>query len=124
MKQDTMMKQHNEKIEAEVSKTMNLLDEFVPLELHHQFRVRLMRRVESEIGLERGGQYFGIHFDYRLAFMALIFVINLASTLLSVQQGDESTTTISEVSFIQSDNYANQEFAYYDQTAFYENQAP
>lgn len=118
------MKQHNEKIEAEVSKTMNLLDEFVPLELHHQFRVRLMRRVESEIALERGRQYFGIHFDYRLAFMALIFVINLASTLLSVQQGDESTTTISEVSFIQSDNYANQEFAYYDQTAFYENQAP
>jgi len=118
------MKQHNENIEAEVSKTMNLLDEFVPLELHHQFRVRLMRRVESEIGQEKNRQYSGFRFNYRLAFIALIFVINLGSTLLSVKQSDESITTISEVSSNQSDDYSNQEFAYYDQTASYENQAP
>ncbi|MFZ4525815.1 MAG: hypothetical protein ACOYOE_09765 [Chlorobium sp.] len=119
-----MMKQHDENIEAEVSKTMHLLDEFVPLELHHQFRVRLMRRVESEIGLGEGIQYSGFRFDYRLAFMVLVFVINLGSTMFSVQQGDNSITTISEVSINQSDDYSNQEFAYYDQTASYENQTP
>ncbi len=120
MKQDTMMKRHDENIEAEVSSTMNFLDELAPLEFHHQFRVRLMHRVESEIG----SKYSGFRIDYRLALMVLVVVINLGSTTLSVQQGDESIATISEVPFNQSDDYSNQEFAYYDQVASYENQTP
>lgn len=114
------MKQHDKNIEAEVCKTMSLLDELVPLELHHQFGVRLMHRVEEETDLK----YSGFRIDYRLAFMALIFVVNVGTTMLSIQQGDEARTTVSEVPFNQSDDYSNQEFASYDQGASYENLAP
>ena len=48
------MKIHDENIEREVSKTMMLLDEISPLEIHHQFRVRLMQRVEQEFTAEIG----------------------------------------------------------------------
>ena len=118
------MKQHDKNIEAEVSKTMSLLDELIPLEVNHQFRTRLMRRIESEAGMGKGINYSGFRIDYRLAFMVMVFVMNIGTTMLSVQHSDESITTSSEAPFNQSDDYSNQEFAYYDQTASYENQAP
>jgi len=124
MKRDTIMKQHDKNIEAEVSKTMSLLDELIPLEVNHQFRTRLMRRIESEAGMGKGINYSGFRIDYRLAFMVMVFVMNIGTTMLSVQHSDESITTSSEAPFNQSDDYSNQEFAYYDQTASYENQAP
>ncbi|TLU85855.1 MAG: hypothetical protein FDX21_04675 [Chlorobium sp.] len=124
MKPEKMMKQHDDNIEAEVRKTMDLLDELAPLEVHHQFRVRLMQRIDNEIGQEKHIKYPGFRIDYRLAFMVLLLAVNLGSTMLSVRQGDETITTISEVPVSQSEDYSNQEFAYYDQTASYENQTP
>ena len=119
MKQEKMMKQYNENIKAEVSKAIQLLDEVKPLEVHQLFRVRLMRRIEEE--LEQGEtNKLSNRLDYRLAFVALLFVINLASTLL-VMKPDENqpVATVGQIADNQSDDYSSQEFAYYDQTTSY-----
>ena len=119
------MKQHNANIEAEISKTMQVLDEMQPLKVDHFFRARLMQRVDQEFTPKKSGKHFAIRLDYRLAVMSLLFVINLGSTLVSIHQSTEqSTTSISKAPDNQSDDYATQEFAYYDQTVSYEDQAP
>lgn len=113
------MKKCNEQIETEVSKTMKLLDETETLTVHHLFRARLMQRLEqeSEKGSERKNSHFGTRLDFRLAFMAMLFIINLGSALLSLSNGGQpATTTLSELLDSQSDDYASQDFAYYDQT--------
>ncbi|GEM_PF-163781 len=120
MKQEYMMKQQNENIERAVGKTLQLLDELKPLEVHHLFRVRLMQRIEGEFGegSKKGSSGFSRYFDVRLALMALLLVINLSTALLSLK----SNTTqfgagISELLDNMGDDYTTQEFAYYDQTA-------
>ncbi|MEI7824171.1 MAG: hypothetical protein WCI01_02655 [Chlorobiaceae bacterium] len=111
------MKKHDENIEREVSKTMTLLDEMKPLELHHQFRVRLMQRVERECtkGIKSGLRG---RVDFRLAFMGVLLVVNVGSAFLSVtSDGRQATATISELLDNQSYDYTSQDFAYYDQAA-------
>jgi hypothetical protein len=111
------MKKHDENIEREIAKTMMLLDEMPPLELHHQFRVRLMQRVEREFG-EGKKSHFGSRVDLRLAFMGLLLVVNLGSTVLTIFDGGrQATTTISELLDNQSFDYTSQDLAYYDQAA-------
>ncbi len=111
------MKIHDENIEREVSKTMMLLDEISPLEIHHQFRVRLMQRVEQEFTAERKSGLVG-RVDFRLAFMVLLVMVNVGSAFLSITSGGGQTTaTISELIDNQSYDYTSQDFAYYDQTA-------
>jgi hypothetical protein len=113
------MKKRNEKIEARVNETMALLDEMAPLEVHHLFRVKLMQRVEREFG-EGAGRANGRmsqRLDFRLAFMALLLVVNLGSALVSVFDGNRlAGVSVGEVLDNQSDDYSSQEFAYYDQT--------
>jgi hypothetical protein len=111
------MKKHDENIEREVRKTMMLLDEMPPLELHHQFRVRLMQRVEREFGEGRKSRFVN-RIDFRLAFMVLLLCANLGSAFFSVFNGSQQTTaTISELLDNQSYDYTSQDFAYYDQAA-------
>jgi hypothetical protein len=116
MKQEHMMKKCNEHIEEEISKTLKVLDEMETITAHHLFRARLMHRLEVECG-EKQGRGFGVHLDFRLAFMALLLMVNLGSALLSLSNGVQpATTTISELLDSQNDDYASQDFAYYDQT--------
>jgi len=124
MKQEKMMKQYHENIEAEVRQTMQLLDEVKPLEVHHLFREQLMRRIEEE--LEQGEMSKRSNgLDYRLAFVALLFVINLASTLLAITPDEnQPVATVGQLADNQSDDYSGQEFAYYDQTTSYERKKP
>ncbi len=111
------MKNSNVNIASEVEKTMRLADEMAPLEVNPLFRVRLMQRIEQERGEKT------LSLDLRLAFIALLVIINLGSTVLSLQTKKQQATTMSsEVLENQSDDYTNQEFAYYDQTN--ENQTP
>lgn len=118
------MKQYNENIEAEVSKAMHLLDEVKPLEVHQLFRVRLMRRIEKELEVGEMTKLSN-RLDYRLAFVALLFVINLASTLLAMKPDEnQPIATVGQIADNQSDDYAGQEFAYYDQTTSYERKKP
>ncbi len=114
------MKQHNEQIEAEVEKTMKLLDEMKPLEVHHFFRARLMERVEREFGPEAVASRRGFlhHLDLRMAFMAVLVIVNLGSAALSMQDsGNYTAPATAETLDSANDDYSTQEFAYYDQTA-------
>lgn len=126
MKQEKMMKQYHEDIENQVKLTMQLLENVKPVEVHHLFRVRLMRRIENE--LEQGGRgRSNGRIEYKLAFIVLLLVINLGSALLFVNPGEnQSVATVGQVAESQSDDYSSQEFAYYDQTttASYERTAP
>lgn len=122
MKQELMMKRHNNNIEEQVAKAMMLLDEIKPLEVDHHFRVRLMQRIEYEFGQRSGYAQAGLRnrFDFRLAFMALLIMVNLGSALLSVQHNNLGKTPgISEMIDNLNDDYPSQEFAYYDQTSAY-----
>ncbi|MCX6178270.1 MAG: hypothetical protein NT163_02690 [Chlorobiales bacterium] len=116
-----MMKQHNNNIEAKVANTMKLLDEIKPLEVHHLFRVRLMQRIENEFGPgEHSKAGFKNHFDFKLAFMGLLIMVNLGAALLTVQQNNGKTTSsISELLDNLNDDYTTQEFAYYDSATAY-----
>ena len=108
-----MMKAYNKKnIEAEIAKTMQLLDEAPPLEVHHLFRVRVMERVESSLGQKSGRMA-----DFRFAFMALLVMVNVGSAVLSFENSKTlSKTEVGELSESSGDDYSAQEFAYYDQT--------
>ncbi len=124
MKQEFMMKERNNNIEAQVAKTMKLLDEMKPLEVNHFFRARLMQRIEREFGPEAKQTHAvaGNRFVFRLAFFALLIVINLGATVLSVQQNKRWTTSVSGISEMLdklSDDYTSHEFAYYDQSSTY-----
>ena len=124
MKQELMMKQHNNNIEAQVARTMKLLDEMKPLQVNHFFRARLMQRIEQEFGFgaKRSTMSADNSFAFRLAFFALLIIINLGATLLSVQQNNRGTTSgsaISEMLDKLSDDYTSQEFAFYDQPGAY-----
>jgi len=113
------MKPYDKNIEAEITKTMKLLDEMKPLEVHHLFRVRVMQRVDVEFS-QKSGKSAGARgrtADFRFAFMALLIIVNVGSALLSLQNGQSPLTTeISELSDATGDDYSTQEFAYYDQT--------
>lgn len=113
------MKQYEKNIEAEVVKTMKLLDELEPLEVHHMFRVRVMQRVERTFSQKskRMTNLSGRMADFRFAFMALLVIVNVGSTMLSLQNSKTmSKTEISALYDASGDDYSTQEFAYYDQT--------
>ncbi len=111
------MKNRKVNIASEVEKTIRLADKMAPLEVNPLFRVRLLQRIEQE----PEGRTQSL--DFRLAFIALLVIINLGSTVLSLQTKKQQATAMSsEVLENLSDDYTNQEFAYYDQTN--ENQTP
>ncbi len=106
------MKPYDNNIEAEVAKTMQLLDEMQPIGVHHLFRVRVMQRVEVALGQKSGRMA-----DFRFAFIALLFIVNVSSALLSLQNSTTvPKTEFSELSDASGNDYSAQEFAYYDQT--------
>jgi hypothetical protein len=109
------MKTDDENREREVSKTMKLLDEMAPLEFHHQFRVRMMQRVDREFG-EGRKSYFGFRVDFRLAVVGVLLFVNVGSAALTIFDGgwQPATATISELLDNQSLDCATQDFAYYD----------
>lgn len=128
MKQELMMKQPNNNIEERVNRTMKLLDEMKPLEVNHFFRARLMQRVEREFGpaSKHSNAHSDNRFAFRLAFFALLIIVNLGAAVLSVQQNNPGTTAgsgISEMLDKLSDDYTSHEFAYYDQSGTYASEA-
>lgn len=134
MKQELMMKQRNNNIEAQVTRTMKQLDEMKPLEVNHFFRARLMQRVEREFGpgSKHSNSAAENRFALRLAFFTLLIIVNFGAAVVSIQQNNPKPTSgISEMLDKLSDEYSSHEFAYYDQasanaaeTGTTENQAP
>jgi hypothetical protein len=113
------MEKRYDNIEAEVAKTLRILDEMKPVEINHFFRVRLMQRIEQESaqGLRKFNNGGYRRLDLRLAFMALLIIINIASALIAVTHNNTQIKSgISEVMDNQGYDYARSTFAYYDQT--------
>jgi hypothetical protein len=118
MKQEKTMKKGNEDIEKKVQKTMQLLDEIKPLEVHHLFRVRLMQQIEQDNSERSLRKFFAAsrHLDFRLAFMALLIVINIGSAMISLEHQENPTITgISERVDSLNDDDTSPALAYYDQ---------
>jgi hypothetical protein len=116
-----MMKQQHENIEREIDKTLRQLDEMKPLEVHHNFRVRLTERIDAEYadGSKKLISGFSKYLDARLAFMMLLLVINFGAALLSVQNNESqllSTGKNEQLADNSGDDYTSQQYAYYDQT--------
>ncbi|NTW56444.1 MAG: hypothetical protein HGB20_05305 [Chlorobiaceae bacterium] len=116
------MNKRHDNIEAEVAKTLGLLDHIEPLEVTHHFRVRMMQHIEqqqSARGIRNFNTGWGYNrFDLRLAFMAILIIINLASALLVVNHNSNTQVKqgISEVMDNQAYDYTRSTYAYYDQT--------
>ncbi len=113
------MKLCDKDIEAKVEKTMKLLDEMKPLEVNHFFRSRLMQRIELECGEKSrvGGRGLAKKLDLRLSFLTLLLIVNLSSAVVSLLNDEQQATTgVSEVTATLNSDYSNEEFAYYDQT--------
>jgi hypothetical protein len=113
------MKQHNDHIEAEVMKTLKLLDEMPVLKVHHLFRVKLMQRVDDmqQSSARKGNGALSL--NVRLAFMALLLLVNIASAVLFIRS-DKVRPLASlggNASEWFSDDYASPALAYYAQPA-------
>ncbi|NTV97706.1 MAG: hypothetical protein HGA70_00885 [Chlorobiaceae bacterium] len=111
------MNKRHDNIETEVAKTLNLLEEIKPLEVNHFFRVRLMQRIEQESarGITKFNAGWGL--DLRLALMALLIIVNLASAMIAVTRDNSQVKSgISEVMDNQGYDYTRSTYAYYDQT--------
>lgn len=116
MKPKKTMNRSTEQRNEEVTKTLGMLDQMPRVEVNHLFRVRLMQRIDTmEIAKSSGAAVFGGAFNPRLAFMALLLVLNIASAFMlylhETPQGAASAGAIAE-SF--SEAYGGPALSYYD----------
>ena len=115
------MKKGNEHIEAEVVKTMAIVERGESLNVSHHFRTKLMQRIEQETMQRTATPYDGWQVKYKLAALLLLFALNAGSSwLLLREQPATSVTAILQ----QSNNDVLPEVAYNDQTLLYEAQEP
>lgn len=114
------MNRSKEQRDAEVMKTMNLLDKMPGVEPHHLFRARLLERIDAE-GRNRavtGG------FNPRLAFFGLLLTVNVGMGILMFthQESVTSTTRNGDTAEAVSDEYGSPALSYYEQTPTQESQ--
>jgi len=109
MKQEIKMKHNIDTKEEEVRKIMQLLDEMQPLKVSPLFRV-------EAVSNNRRSETFH-SFNPRLAFAALLVVINISSAMLffssTEQQAKETASNATETV---NDDYTSPALAYYTET--------
>ncbi|ABL64466.1 hypothetical protein [Chlorobium phaeobacteroides] len=109
------MKHNIDTKEEEVRKIMQLLDEMQPLKVSPLFRVHLMEKVEAVSNNRRSETFHS--FNPRLAFAALLVVINISSAMLffssTEQQAKETASNATETV---NDDYTSPALAYYTET--------
>jgi hypothetical protein len=113
------MNRSTEQRNAEVEKTLKILDDMPRLEVHHLFRAHLMQRIDS---LERTNTFavaFAGGFNPRLAFMGLLLILNIASAMLFfLHETPQSTVSVSSgLAESISEDYGGPALSYYDQSA-------
>ncbi|NTW62873.1 MAG: hypothetical protein HGA46_02030 [Chlorobiaceae bacterium] len=115
MKQEKKMKNNIDKREEEVRKIMQLLDEMQPLKVSPLFRVHLMERIAA--GSTKSRLETVHNFNPRLAFAALLLVINISSAMLFFSSTErQSKETASNATETISDDYTSPALAYYTET--------
>lgn len=114
MKPDTDMKRSKEQRDAEVMKTMGILDNMPEIRAHHLFRAHLLQRIESA---ERSRNVAG-GFNPRLAFFGLLLTVNVGMGLLMfTHQESQTMTPRGDTAEAVSEDYGGPALSYYDQQA-------
>ena len=77
------MNRTTEKRNAEVTKTLDMLDRMPRIEVSRNFRVQLLQRIDAmEVKKSSGAAAFGGAFKPKLALMSLLLVLNIASAVM------------------------------------------
>ncbi|NTU58159.1 MAG: hypothetical protein HGB00_04465 [Chlorobiaceae bacterium] len=111
------MKRSTEQRNAEVDRTLRILDEIPRLEVHHLFRARVLQRVESLDNSNTFAVAMAGGFNPRLAFFGLLLILNIASAmLLFMHKTPQSTISGSAgIAEVFSEDYGGPALSYYDQ---------
>ncbi|RXK88671.1 hypothetical protein EST62_02080 [Chlorobaculum sp. 24CR] len=110
------MNRTTEQRNAEVNKTLELLDQMPRVEVNHLFRARLMQRIDAmETGKSSGTALFGGALSPKLAFMTLLLVLNVASALmLFMHETPQATGSSGTIAESLSEDYGGPALSYYD----------
>lgn len=121
MTRDRTMKRNSEHIEAEVSKTLELLNEIPQVQVSGRFRTQLLRRIDSMEQPQGTGATAIALFSPKVAFLMLLLMLNIASAilLLNNDDSDPASSPTSALAEHFSEDYGGQALSYYDdQLAF------
>ncbi|NTU68688.1 MAG: hypothetical protein HGB02_07400 [Chlorobiaceae bacterium] len=107
------MNRRKEEVDAQVMKTMRILDNMQRVEPHHLFRARLLERIDTE---KRSRVVTG-GFNPRLAFFGLLLTVNVGMGVLMFTRQDGSTTTAhsGDTAEAANEEYGSPALSYYDQ---------
>jgi hypothetical protein len=108
------MNRSKEQRNAEVMKTMSILDDIPGIKVNHLFRARLLQRIDAA-GESRS---FDGGFNPRLAFFGLLLGVNIAmGTLLFMHEEPQTAARPVATAESFSDDYVSPALSYYDQQA-------
>ncbi|HWR00664.1 MAG TPA: hypothetical protein VN371_02290 [Chlorobaculum sp.] len=109
------MNRSTEQRDAEVVKTLKILDDMPRLEVHYLFRAHLLQRIDS---MENRNSLAG-GFNPRLAFFGLLLILNIGSGMLFFMHGTPQSSINSSGGLADAFNedYGGPALSYYDQTS-------
>ncbi|NTW54099.1 MAG: hypothetical protein HGB15_04940 [Chlorobaculum sp.] len=110
------MNRTNEQRNAEVTKTLEMLDKMPKIEVNHHFRARLLQRIDAmEVKQSSGAIVFGGAFSPKLALMTLLLVLNIASAVMMyMHQTPQLTGSSGAVAESMNEDYGGPALSYYD----------
>lgn len=116
MKTDRTMNRNAEHRNEEVKRTLELLDALPNIDVGTHFRTRLMRRIESAETRTQGNGTLVVAFNPRIAFLAFLLVLNLASAMfLFIHTGTSPTSgTTNSMAESFGEDYGGAALSYYD----------
>lgn len=114
------MNRSKEQRDAEVRKTMAILDNMPEVEPHHLFRARLLERIDAT----QRSRAVAPGFSPRLAFFSLLLAVNVGMGVLMFTDRDTSTIPArsGDTAEAVSDEYGSPALSYYEQPPMQENQ--
>jgi len=113
------MKRSDENIEEQIRRTLAAHDDLPKLQVSPLFRVHLMQRIDAERNRIGGSAAIRVAegFNAKLAFAALLIVINIGSAFLFFSSSDPLTLADAADAVEQlTDDYSGPELAYYVET--------
>ncbi|NTW51471.1 MAG: hypothetical protein HGB22_02605 [Chlorobiaceae bacterium] len=112
------MNRSTEQRDAEVVKTLKILDDMPRLEVHHLFRAHLLQRIDAIEAKSSFAVSLSGGFNPRFAFFGLLLVFNIASGMLFFMHGTPQSTTSNSGVLAEAFNedYGGPALSYYDQT--------
>ncbi len=113
------MNRSTEQRDAEVVKTLKILDDMPRLEVHHLFRAHLLQRIDSMESRNSFASSLAGGFNPRLAFFGLLLILNIGSGMLLFVHGTPQSTINSSGGLAEAFNedYGGPALSYYDQTS-------